>query len=59
MAASRSLLFGVFIIRGMKANKLSSMPIYIAIQFVADRAAVVPTIVVRRNSELDHFWFNI
>ena len=59
VAASYSLLLGVFVIRGIKANRLSSMPMYMVIQLVADRAMSVPDRGVRVNSELDHLRVNI
>lgn len=59
VAASYSLLLGVFTIKGIKANRLSSMPINIVTQLVADRAMRVPDIVVIVNNELDHFRLNM
>lgn len=59
VAASYSLLFGVFIIRGIKANRFSSIPRYMVIQFVEERAIIVPRSVAIKNSELDHLKLDI
>lgn len=59
VAASYSLLLGVLTISGIKAKRLSSIPIYIVTQFVAERAINVPDKVVRKKSELDHFRLDI
>lgn len=55
IADSYSLFELDCIINGMNANRFNSIPAYIEIQFVADRAIIVPSIIVAMKNVCESF----